>query len=119
MLKRVAEAYRKIRNTCRYLLSNLFDFDPGQDAVAEADLEELDRYALARHRQVVARVLRGLRRVRVPPRLPPARAVLRGGPVVLLPGRAQGPPVLRRADGAAPALGADACCTAWPATWRA
>ena len=57
MLKRVAEAYRKVRNTCRYLLSNLFDFDPAKDAVAEADLEELDRYALARHRQVVGRVL--------------------------------------------------------------
>jgi isoleucyl-tRNA synthetase len=53
----VAEAYRKVRNTCKYLLSNLFDFDPAKDAVAEADLEELDRYALARHRQVVARVL--------------------------------------------------------------
>ena len=50
MLKRVAEAYRKVRNTCRYLLSNLYDFDPARDAVAEADLDELDRYALARHR---------------------------------------------------------------------
>jgi isoleucyl-tRNA synthetase len=57
MLKRVAEAYRKIRNTSRYLLSNLFDFDPAKHAVAEGDLEELDRYALARHRQVVGRVL--------------------------------------------------------------
>jgi len=57
MLKRVAEAYRKVRNTLRYLLSNLYDFDPANDAVAEADLDELDRYALHRHRQVVARVL--------------------------------------------------------------
>jgi len=56
MLKRIAEAYRKIRNTCRYLLSNLFDFDPARHAVAEADIEELDRYALARHRQFVGRV---------------------------------------------------------------
>ena len=56
MLQRVSEAYRKVRNTMRYLLSNLFDFDPATDAVAEADLEELDRYALARHREVVARV---------------------------------------------------------------
>ena len=30
MMKRVAEAYRKVRNTCRYLLSNLYDFDPAQ-----------------------------------------------------------------------------------------
>ncbi len=57
MLKRVAEAYRKVRNTCRYLISNLYDFDPLQDAVAEADLEELDRYALARHRQLTQRLL--------------------------------------------------------------
>jgi isoleucyl-tRNA synthetase len=56
MLPRIAEAYRKVRNTCRYLLSNLFDFDPGSHAVPEADLDELDRYALARHGQVVARV---------------------------------------------------------------
>jgi isoleucyl-tRNA synthetase len=58
ILKRVAEAYRKIRNTCRYLLSNLYDFDPTKHAVAEAEMDELDRYALARHRQVVARVVR-------------------------------------------------------------
>ncbi|HET6898026.1 MAG TPA: isoleucine--tRNA ligase [Vicinamibacteria bacterium] len=57
MIKRVAEAYRKIRNTCRYLLSNLFDFDPAKDAVPEDRLEEIDQYALARHRQVLARVL--------------------------------------------------------------
>ncbi len=57
MIKRVAEAYRKLRNTIRYLLSNLYDFDPARDAVAEPLLDELDRYALARHRQVVARVL--------------------------------------------------------------
>ena len=59
MIKRVAEAYRKVRNTCRYLLSNLYDFDPASDAVAEKDLDELDRYALHRHRQVVGRVLEG------------------------------------------------------------
>jgi isoleucyl-tRNA synthetase len=57
MLKRLAEAYRKVRNTLRYLVSNLYDFDPARDAVAEGALEELDRYALSRHREVVARVL--------------------------------------------------------------
>jgi isoleucyl-tRNA synthetase len=59
MIRRVAEAYRKVRNTVRYLLSNLSGFDPARDAVAEAELDELDAYALARHRQVVARVLDG------------------------------------------------------------
>ena len=57
MIKRVAESYRKVRNTIRYLLSNLYDFDPARDAVDEAALDELDAYALARHRQVAARVL--------------------------------------------------------------
>jgi len=57
MIRRVAEAYRKLRNTIRYLLSNLSDFDPARDAVGEAALDELDRYMLERHRQVVARVL--------------------------------------------------------------
>ena len=57
LFARVGEAYRKIRNTYRYMLSNLFDFDPVKDAVAEADLDELDRYALAAHRKVVSRVL--------------------------------------------------------------
>jgi isoleucyl-tRNA synthetase len=57
MIKRVAEAYRKVRNTLRYLLSNLSDFDPERDSVAEERLEELDRYALHRHRQVTGRVL--------------------------------------------------------------
>jgi isoleucyl-tRNA synthetase len=56
MFQRLSEAYRKIRNTCRYLLSNLYDFQPERHARSEADLEELDRYALARHRQVVRRV---------------------------------------------------------------
>jgi isoleucyl-tRNA synthetase len=46
ILQRTAEAYRKIRNTARFLLSNLFDFDPAMDAVPEANMEPLDRWAL-------------------------------------------------------------------------
>ncbi|HEX7528634.1 MAG TPA: class I tRNA ligase family protein, partial [Thermoanaerobaculia bacterium] len=46
ILQRTAEAYRKIRNTARFLLSNLFDFDPATDAVPEARLEPLDRWVL-------------------------------------------------------------------------
>jgi isoleucyl-tRNA synthetase len=56
ILSRVAEAYRKVRNTCRYLLSNLYDFDPARHAVPEEKLDELDRFALNRHREIVARV---------------------------------------------------------------
>jgi isoleucyl-tRNA synthetase len=46
ILRRTAEAYRKIRNTARFLLSNLFDFDPAKDSVPDDRLEPLDRWVL-------------------------------------------------------------------------
>lgn len=46
ILSIVAEAYRSFRNTFRYQLSNLFDFDPAKDAVAIENLDTLDRWAL-------------------------------------------------------------------------
>ncbi|WPD19887.1 isoleucine--tRNA ligase [Thermaerobacter composti] len=58
ILKQMAEVYRKIRNTLRFLLANLGDFDPGRDAVAYGELPELDRWALARLAQVTERVRR-------------------------------------------------------------
>ncbi len=58
ILDRNAEAYRKIRNTFRYLLSNLDRFDPGQDAVEPGELEEIDRWVLSQlealRRRIVA-----------------------------------------------------------------
>lgn len=48
LLSRNAEAYRKLRNTFRYLLGSLNGFDPERHAVAFADLEPLDRYILLR-----------------------------------------------------------------------
>lgn len=47
ILKRVVESYRRIRNTLRFLLGNLHDFDYKTDAVAIDDLVEIDRYAIA------------------------------------------------------------------------
>src|SRR5205823_4649644 len=47
ILSRAAEAYRKIRNTLRYLLGNLYDFDPRVDSVDHTQLQEIDRYILA------------------------------------------------------------------------
>jgi len=47
ILKRVVESYRRIRNTLRFLLANISDFDPETDAVAPAEMLEIDRYALA------------------------------------------------------------------------
>jgi len=57
ILQRVVEAYRKIRNTCRYLLANLYDFDPARDSLTAADMQEVDRYALARYAEVAQGVL--------------------------------------------------------------
>jgi len=48
ILKRVAESYRRVRNTARYLLSNLSGFDAKTDAVALDELVEIDRWALSR-----------------------------------------------------------------------
>jgi isoleucyl-tRNA synthetase len=47
LLTQTAEVYRKIRNTCRFLLSNLYDFNPDTDCVAFDDMQLLDRYAVS------------------------------------------------------------------------
>jgi isoleucyl-tRNA synthetase len=47
ILDQLGESYRKIRNTCRFLLSNLYDFVPSRDALPDERLRELDRMALA------------------------------------------------------------------------
>ncbi len=57
ILARGVEAYRKIRNTCRYLLANLYDFDPAADMMAARELQEVDRYALARYATSAGAVL--------------------------------------------------------------
>ena len=67
ILARVVEAYRKIRNTLRILVANLFDFDPVADRVPVADLEEVDRYALARYGEVACTVLAAYERYEFQP----------------------------------------------------
>ncbi len=52
ILKQMADVYRKIRNTARFLLGNLHDFDPAADAVPYDQLPELDRYMLHRMTEV-------------------------------------------------------------------
>ena len=56
ILTHLAEAYRRIRNTCRYLLGNLFDFDANKDAVSDDKLLEIDRWALHRLQKLIDRV---------------------------------------------------------------
>jgi isoleucyl-tRNA synthetase len=59
ILAHLAEAYRRIRNTGRYLLGNLADFDPAKDRVSDKDLLEIDRWALHRLQKLVQRVRKG------------------------------------------------------------
>ena len=56
LMQRVSENYRKLRNTLRFLLSNLSDFDPAEDAVAWDGMQPLDRYILARTAELDAAV---------------------------------------------------------------
>ncbi len=58
ILGQVTDAYRKIRNTMRYFLGNLSDFDPGVDALDYIELEPLDRWALARFEELKTRVVK-------------------------------------------------------------
>ncbi|MBT2302377.1 isoleucine--tRNA ligase [Variovorax paradoxus] len=57
ILARVVDAYRRIRNTLRFLLANTSDFDIAKDAVPRGELLEIDRYALSRAAQFQAEVL--------------------------------------------------------------
>ena len=56
ILKRVTESYRRIRNTLSFLFANLSDFNPIEDAVPQADMVEIDRYALVLARQLQERL---------------------------------------------------------------
>jgi isoleucyl-tRNA synthetase len=57
ILKRVVDAYRRIRNTLRFLLANTSDFDPARDAVPLDQMLEIDRWALARVHELQSQVL--------------------------------------------------------------
>jgi len=55
ILERLVEAYRKLRNTLRYALGNLNDFDPATDAVPAAEMLEIDQWILVRAEELVAK----------------------------------------------------------------
>ena len=57
ILARVVDAYRRIRNTLRFLMANVSDFDPATDSVPFEDMLEIDRYALSRASQLQADIL--------------------------------------------------------------
>ncbi|HKN20308.1 MAG TPA: isoleucine--tRNA ligase [Terracidiphilus sp.] len=57
LMQRCAELYKKLRNTFRFLLGNLHGFDPARDRIAEAELLPLDRYMLARTRELTEKII--------------------------------------------------------------
>jgi isoleucyl-tRNA synthetase len=58
LMQRVSDNYRKLRNTFKFLLGNLYDFDPANNAVAFAHMEPLDQYILARTAELDAKIRR-------------------------------------------------------------
>jgi len=56
ILKRLVEAYRRIRNTSRFILGNLYDFNPAADAVPYGEMAEMDRWILHQLQEVIRRV---------------------------------------------------------------
>jgi isoleucyl-tRNA synthetase len=56
ILSRLSDAYRRIRNTCRFILGNLYDFDPRRDSVPPARLQDIDRWILLRLQKLTSRL---------------------------------------------------------------
>ncbi len=56
ILKQLSDAYRRIRNTCRFMLGNISDFDPGKNALPVSEMNELDRFMLHRLQGFIRRV---------------------------------------------------------------
>jgi len=59
ILKQLTDVYRRIRNTCRFILGNVGDFDPKADVVEYCDMFDIDRYALHCLQELVRRVRKG------------------------------------------------------------
>ncbi|MBI3600150.1 MAG: class I tRNA ligase family protein, partial [Nitrospinae bacterium] len=56
ILKRLSEAYRKIRNTCKFILGNLYDFDPSKNRLDYKDMYELDKFILHRLQGLIGQI---------------------------------------------------------------
>lgn len=55
-LRQISEVYKKIRNSCRFLLGNLYDFDPKTDTLPRNELQEIDRWILSRKDQLLEKM---------------------------------------------------------------
>ena len=58
ILKQLSDAYKKIRNTCKFMLSNLYDFDPEKDSVLYESMPDIDRYALHSLQKLIEKTTR-------------------------------------------------------------
>lgn len=58
ILRHVSDAYRKIRNTIRFMLSNLYDYDPEKNAVSFDEMTDLDRWALTRFAELNKKIVK-------------------------------------------------------------
>lgn len=58
ILKQLGDAYRRIRNTCRFMLGNLSDFNPAEDAVAYASMTDIDRFALLKLQELIRKAVK-------------------------------------------------------------
>lgn len=56
-LKQLSEGYRKLRNTARYIMSNINDFDPNKDMVSYSDMLELDKWAVMKLNKLIEKTL--------------------------------------------------------------
>jgi isoleucyl-tRNA synthetase len=62
ILRRLVDAYRKLRNTARYALGNIGDFDPESDSVGDDEMLEIDRWAMAATREVARKTVEAYKR---------------------------------------------------------
>lgn len=58
ILKQLTDAYRRIRNTCRFMIGNLFDFDPEKNTVSYEYMTEIDKYSLSRLQDLIEKTLK-------------------------------------------------------------
>ncbi len=107
LMQRCAELYKKLRNTFRFLLGNLHGFDPAQHRVPEAELLPLDRYMLARTRDLTEKILGWYEQFEFHRVYQAAERIRHRRPELVLSRRAQRPHVHFRANESRAPLGAN------------
>ncbi len=107
ILKRVADSYRRIRNTCRFLLGNLAGFDPKTDLLPTAQCLPLDQWAVQAAHDVQQAVVGAYQRCDFPEIAQRVQNFCTNEMGALVPGHDQGPPVHDAGRQPRPAFGAE------------